>query len=435
MKNIYYLLVAFLLSTSSILAQNFEWEEQQSGVEITLRDVEFANSNVGWVIGDEGTILYTDNAGQLWSEQNSGTEEILRGLFVLDSQTAFVVGGINNKVMIKTSDAGQTWHSLDPNDDIAENQILAVNFWSTDIGWVVTADKIFKTSDGGESWELEEYVSAIDQVHNRAIISTSESTAFVASRRKRTGTLNPFADVFYRLEDNSSPWVQSSNSAFGSDDSGLFTIDFADNLTGFAGGSNGKLYKSSLSDSDLSGPWNVNIDLSATHPTIISGLSFPSATNGMFSHGYNPNNENFTLVYHTLNAGETWSNVPDTIPGLLTASLHAPEENVAWAVGSFGKIFSGVAMPVGIEEVNLSESILVYPNPFTDNLNIKTDGVLNAHLDYFLFDASGREVTNGKISANDSRQISIDVKQLKQGLYYLHCFDGSNSSVHKVIKK
>ena len=141
---------------------------------------------------------------------------------------------------------------------------------------------------------------------------------------------------------------------FSTSDGGLFSIEFSDYHTGFAGGSEGILYKSgTLTPGDLSGPWNINLDLSASTPTIIYSISFPSETNGMFCVGYSLKGENNTLVYHTNNTGDSWSAEPDTIAGLLSGKLHAPDVSNAWAVGSAGKIFKGEAILLGIRENGL----------------------------------------------------------------------------------
>ena len=53
----------FAIVAMTVNAQNFEWTEQSSGVTEILRDVYFADSNVGWVVGNDGLILYTDDGG------------------------------------------------------------------------------------------------------------------------------------------------------------------------------------------------------------------------------------------------------------------------------------------------------------------------------------------------------------------------------------
>ena len=101
----------FLLNTVILVAfvtnaQTFEWTEQNSGVSENLTDVNFASSQVGWAVGENGTVLYTGDGGNNWTSQIAGVDERVRAVFALDEQTAFIVGGERNKIMRSTTDGG-----------------------------------------------------------------------------------------------------------------------------------------------------------------------------------------------------------------------------------------------------------------------------------------------------------------------------------------
>lgn len=435
MKTIFTIIVAVFVLTAN--AQNFDWTEQNSGVTEHLRDVYFASSLNGWAVGDDGIILYTDDGGTSWTIQTSGVTERFRAVFALDLNNAFVVGGENSKIMLKTIDAGLTWQSLDKNNKISQIQILDVHFTTEANGWVITTDSIYYTSDGGESWVNEMYVDGISQVNHRALTATSDSTAFVASRRKRSGTLNPFADVFYRLADYVFPWVQSSSPAFSSSDFGLYAIEFANFNNGFAGGANGILYKAEeLTSEDLSGPWVVNLDLSSTTPSIINSISFPTALDGMFSIGTTVDATNYTLVYHTSDQGTTWSAQPDSISDLLSGITHSPNATSAWAVGAFGKIFKGVPSSTAINQLRLNLEISIYPNPATNMVNVEINTKNNELTSYSLADMSGRIIKKGQwgtISSNS--KCTIDVSDITKGVYLLTISTTDGQGAFRVLKK
>ena len=42
---------------------------RESMTEMPLSDVFFINDKIGWVVGDIGTILYTENGGKKWIPQ------------------------------------------------------------------------------------------------------------------------------------------------------------------------------------------------------------------------------------------------------------------------------------------------------------------------------------------------------------------------------
>ena len=50
--------------------------------EVEFRDVYFLDVEHGWVIGEKGTILYTEDAGKNWKTQKSGTEARLNKIAV-----------------------------------------------------------------------------------------------------------------------------------------------------------------------------------------------------------------------------------------------------------------------------------------------------------------------------------------------------------------
>src|SRR5690606_18670523 len=59
---------------------------------VRLRDINFYDENYGLVVGDSGTIAYTDNGGESWTLQDSGTNEYLLSVKITSPTTAIVVG-------------------------------------------------------------------------------------------------------------------------------------------------------------------------------------------------------------------------------------------------------------------------------------------------------------------------------------------------------
>ncbi|MEL6971011.1 MAG: YCF48-related protein [Bacteroidota bacterium] len=54
--------------------------------------VAFTDSNTGWVVGFQGSILHTTDGGANWEIQTSGTSENLFGVFFTDANTGWAVG-------------------------------------------------------------------------------------------------------------------------------------------------------------------------------------------------------------------------------------------------------------------------------------------------------------------------------------------------------
>jgi photosystem II stability/assembly factor-like uncharacterized protein len=95
-----------------------------------LFDVQFTDTQTGWAVGGNGTIIKTTNGGSEWIAQNSGTSTWLNAVFFLNSQTGWVAG--DDGTILKTTDGGVSW---DYQDSIITRDILAIYFINDLNGW------------------------------------------------------------------------------------------------------------------------------------------------------------------------------------------------------------------------------------------------------------------------------------------------------------
>lgn len=90
--------------------------------------------------------------------------------------------------------------------------------------------------------------------------------------------------------------------------------------------------------------------------------------------------------------------------------------------------------PVNVNERTLQEdNIIVYPNPFTNELNIRING-FEKFESWQILDMSGRQMKNGSFSGYSSRE-SINVQELKSGQYLIRLIGGNGSVCKSIIKK
>jgi photosystem II stability/assembly factor-like uncharacterized protein len=83
------------------------WAEQQLPVTARfLRGVAFVSATEGWACGRNGTIIHTSDGGQTWLPQASGVDTTLFDIEFVDSQRGMVAG---NSVVLYTTDGGATW--------------------------------------------------------------------------------------------------------------------------------------------------------------------------------------------------------------------------------------------------------------------------------------------------------------------------------------
>ncbi|MBD3335612.1 MAG: hypothetical protein GF355_08850, partial [Candidatus Eisenbacteria bacterium] len=108
------------------------WVEQQSGTDATLRAVHFVSPTLGWVAGEEGTILKTEDGGLQWLPLASGTDETFFALHFFDENTGFAGG--RDGLLTKTTDGGETWvaQGLGIIEDVRDFEFL-----DADLGWLV----------------------------------------------------------------------------------------------------------------------------------------------------------------------------------------------------------------------------------------------------------------------------------------------------------
>jgi len=170
-------------------------------------DVAFVDAQRGWIVGEFGKILYTEDGGASWVEQNGSLLEgsgffdplDLPSLFAVDARDGqhVIASGLEGHVA-RTSDGGATWAYdkadvtiplLDPLLDIVElddgsawavgaagevmrreagdstpwrraelvselsTWIRAIDFSDPQNGWMVGGfGLIFRTTDGGKTW-------------------------------------------------------------------------------------------------------------------------------------------------------------------------------------------------------------------------------------------------------------------------------------------
>ena len=138
------------------------WKKKFFSEEDFLKDVYFVGQK-GWVVGERGVILHTDDGGENWKKQN-GSRQSLLSVFFIDENKGFTVGG--DGTILRTEDAGMTWQSVNLDwsmlipDELLELGVVSINlydiFFLTDtLGWIVgDSGTVLRTTDGGKQWSV-----------------------------------------------------------------------------------------------------------------------------------------------------------------------------------------------------------------------------------------------------------------------------------------
>ena len=100
------------------------WNQQQTSNDIYY-DQWFIDNNTGWLVGNNGKIIYTDNGAVNWFSQNSGINSNLNAVFFVNSSIGYTCGA--NGVILKTTNGGITAVHQTGNE-IPEKYSLSQNY-------------------------------------------------------------------------------------------------------------------------------------------------------------------------------------------------------------------------------------------------------------------------------------------------------------------
>ena len=127
------------------------WTELNPNVpRVDYLSIDFVGTDTGWAVGANGAIIKTSDAGNKWKTINSNNTNVLLN-----------VNSFNGSVVIATGFNGTILRSMDRGESF-ENIYsgVSVNLWSVKmlndtLGWICGLNStLLKTTDGGLNWQL-----------------------------------------------------------------------------------------------------------------------------------------------------------------------------------------------------------------------------------------------------------------------------------------
>lgn len=299
-RNTSLLLLFLILSSTHAVAQ--DWSPVSTATDSTLNGVYFTDRNMGWAVGEGGTVIHTSDGGDSWTKQESGTTEQLNKIYFFDELTGWVAG--NNNLVLYTENGGEQWTERRPSS-VSDQHITDVSFIGWKRGWAAggPGGHIYYTDNSGLSWQRQASVSpdgtisaiqAIDHqtafaMHNNQVLfagvsqsdwedsySISESISFSASDfYMMNDTLGwvignePSTGIILQTVDGGQEW----NEVEQIENSQLRSITFVDEENGFVVGTTGTVIKTENGGES----WEqVNIDSDSD----LNDISFVDSGNG-----------------------------------------------------------------------------------------------------------------------------------------------------------
>jgi photosystem II stability/assembly factor-like uncharacterized protein len=133
------------------------WRERPSGTDAQLFHLSFVGKR-GWVVGTGGVILHTSNGGSNWYPQVSGTKDDLNRVYLMTERAAVITG--DKGTLLRTDNGGATWERVSLR---TSDPLFGISFIDKNTGWVVGHNgRIIRTYDGGRNWVEQESSTDID---------------------------------------------------------------------------------------------------------------------------------------------------------------------------------------------------------------------------------------------------------------------------------
>lgn len=425
------------------------------------KEISFVTENVGYAAagGTLGSsfgarkIFKTVDGGVTWNVTNNGnslSSNNLKYVHFVDENIGFTGGGLS-----KTLDGGNTWEYISTSINIGE-----VKFFNDQLGFARRVGNangaLYKTTDGGTTWNTSIQLSGIDinAFHfldedngyiagdNGALHKTSdggttwqeldapyEHYVFVKFYNINVGYARGDSGRIYRTQNGGISWQLLSTKT------GISDLELS-NQNIFLSGANGKIYRSdiqyspmflyiypdqSITDNSITLTGNAT-----SNDTSISNIEFLYSEDFSFTNisQATPNivSENESLDV-TVNLSDLESNT--TYYCLLKATQNS---NIGYS--DFSTFTTGV---LNLTDFDIENEVLVYPNPTTDFVNIKSN--VSETIKFIqLYNALGQIIYS--VEDENKSEIKIDLSSFEKGIYFLKVsFESSKQITSKLILK
>lgn len=388
--------LTFLFLASQLVVFG-QWIQQNSGTVEDLRSVQFLDLNVGYIVGNNGTILKTTNSGNNWQQLISNTTVDLQALCFLDEAVGFVAGSNfdfdteeRHGVLLMTRDGGESWERLNFSK---EEQILDIWFINEHIGYLsCRREGLYRTIDGGINW------TKVSSKPTRSVYFITENLGY-SLMGKGIAKTEDGGDTWIQKKDENSPDYNPADI--------LITLCFTSSEKGYFGSSYyGGLYSTidGANSLELNGLATVSID-------------FPTK-----KIGYIVGRSDGTGIYQTTDAGKSWNLIHT--PSTNMNDLSFVSNSMGWIIGNEGKILRYDSMDEFEEE--LQDKILIYPNPGKGYLNVEIESELGFK-GLKLYNSVGQLVRS-----YDEYEKVISINTLSTGTYFLRIETETGGFTQKV---
>ena len=409
-----YVVFSLLMILSREMNSQGHWEAVDTPAEGFLKAVHFSDSLTGWIAGNGGVILHTEDGGSNWWLQQSGTQNDISDLFFLNSDTGWATA-FNfstqpfGTLLLKTTDGGQEWSvTTYPDDNIFMNCILFLDPMN---GWMGgSPHALVRTTDGGLTWQQ----AAVDS-STLAFFPVISIEFFDENYGYACGGLHDIAGVIWVTDNGGESW--SAIDVFQAPADEIHELHAFDSIRvmGMGGDPDFAFGAATIFTDDGGSSW-VYEEIGAQG----NGFDLDFRTD---YEAWAPLGGTGTMVY-TLDTGNTWTEIPSP-GGAAIFDIHFPDSLHGYAVGQQGAVLKYVPpFPVSSGKLSLSNqdnfNILNYPDPFSGTTEIMVSVPDPCQVKLTVHDHSGQVVEilyEGPLAAGDHRYV-FRASGLSAGFYF-----------------
>ena len=324
-------LLAVLFAPPFLAATGEDWVAVASGTDEDLHDVQFSNSQHGWILGyGNGLVLHTLDGGVTWRESARLQPIFYEQLQFLDSSRGYICGEYGS--VLRSDDGGASWLEVHPpveglireprdDDDVSAEGIralyYAMHFTDRDEGFVAgllldrakrkSQTVLFRTENAGESWTRAQ-TPGKDFLYEVQMLAGGQEGKAIGRR-------------IHSTEDGGLTWATVGEALEAVQARGLFFIDAEE---GWSCSFDGKV----LHTRDGGKQWSIE-QLTTNR---LRSIAFLDRQRG-FAVG--DGNEQPSAIWTTRDGGETWKALELAVPDLHRLTL---SREALWAVGKQGKL-------------------------------------------------------------------------------------------------
>lgn len=156
-KQVITVLVVVILCTACQIPtidalETLAWEPIPLSTDSSVLDISFIDSDHGWLVGSESTLMETLDRGKTWQPRPLALGDIEYRLTSVSfaGQEGWVAG--DPAILLHTTDAGQSWERAPLSPKLPGTPIVVAALGSGSLEMTTDQGAIYQTSDEGQHW-------------------------------------------------------------------------------------------------------------------------------------------------------------------------------------------------------------------------------------------------------------------------------------------